>query len=517
MSLTAPIVSLQIQLAKGTPVNAPQRILIVGQKTAGTALADVLVENIPNTRDEDVLFGADSMVAAQVRAFKAINQVSQVDVIPLSDDGAGVAAESDLVFGGVATAPGVFTITIGSRGAHTVDIAVAVGDTNSDVSSAVAAAFALDVTLPVVITPNSPSGGQTLLVAVNAGTEGNNITLVLTGTVPGITALLNPMGGGATDPDTSATFTGGIPADVRYQQILVPDYALFDATTYLNTVFNVSNNILDGVAVAVNTDTLSNLKAENVLLGALHDSVLFGNKPVVLAGHTGGAIVELNTVLTSIFGAIKALRLTKGAPISQFVQTTDASLDAFGGPHLASMPYHNTIMRGMPIIGTGLNWTPVEIDDLSTDGVSVFVNNDQKTAVVPRTVFVGFKNVAGVNGFLNITDTASQTREFFFNEYKERFKNTRLTSGDDFTPGHEIVNKAIIEAFTDGRYSLLAGPRFVLMRGDPDTLALFKRNRVVTLDLEQGKVTINMLIFPQSQLREIQGVLEVSFLTAGSV
>ena len=512
MSRTEPVIDLNLVLAAETPVNAPQRVLIVGQKTTGTAPADVLIENIPNDGSEDALFGVDSMIAAQVRAFKAINKVSQVDVISLSDDGGGVQATGSIDFSGPSTAAGVFEIAIGSEINHTISLAIADNVTGSTVSTQLAAAVNALSDIPVTAVGDSPGAGNTLLTAINGGTEGNNIQLRCLCAIPGIDETITAMSGGATDPDTSATFTGGIPADVRYQQILVPSYALTDALDYLDSVFNVSNNILDGVAVSTLTGTLSTLKAINVALGAKHDSVLFGNKPVsIVDEYEGSAIIELNYVLSSIFGAIKALRLTDGAAISQFVQASDASLDSFGGAALASLPYHNTIMRNMPIVGTGLNWTSLEIDDLGTDGVSVFVNNDQKTAVVPRRVFVGFKNQAGINGFLNTTDTISQAREFFFAQYKLRFGQIRLTSGDEVQPGRASATKASIEAATDSIYVTLGTPAFALMRGDDDTIALFKQNRVVTLNFETGVVTIDMLIFPVGQLRTIRGTLQVSF------
>ena len=117
---------------------------------------------------------------------------------------------------------------------------------------------------------------------------------------------------------------------------------------------------------------------------------------------------------------------------------------------------------------------------------------------------------------MNVTDTVSEAREYFFNQYKIRFAQSRLTSGDDIAPLRGTVNKAIIEAVTDGLYIDLAGPAFVLMRGDADTIALFKQNRIVTIDLETGIATVNMLVFPVSQLREIRGVLEISFLIANA-
>jgi hypothetical protein len=517
MSGTQPIVTLQIIPNKGIPVNAPQRVLIVGQRNAGTQPADVLVEDIQNGGEEDAFFGVNSILAAMIRAFKAINQVSRVDAIPLEDNVSGVKSQGAIIFSGTATSNGIYTITIGSKLDFTVEVAVTIGDTATDIALAAVTAVISNDALPVAAFPNI---GNVDLVAIQAGTEGNKITLRITGEVAGISVVVTPMAGGALDPDTSSIFDILIPDDIRYQQIIIPLYAFVNATTYLNSVFNSVNSILDGVAVAADTDTLTNLKFENLNVEALHDSVLIGNKPVSFIEldniYQGSAILELDYVIASIFAAVKALRLTPGAPISQFVQAAGGSLDAFGGPALASLPYHNTIMPNLPLIENGLNWSETEIAELGTDGVTVFVNDIQKTSIVPRTVFVGFKNLAGINGFLNITDTISGAREYFFNQYKLRFGQTRLTSGDDFLPGRAIVNKAIIEAVTDGLYIDLAGPDFALMRGDADTIALFKQNRIVTVDLETGIVTVNMLVFPVSQLREIRGVLEVSFLVANA-
>ncbi len=65
------------------------------------------------------------MLAIMTRAFKRINQPVRLDVIPLDDNGAGVAATGVFTLTGVATEAGTLTFKVGSarNGSYTIAIA----------------------------------------------------------------------------------------------------------------------------------------------------------------------------------------------------------------------------------------------------------------------------------------------------------------------------------------------------------------------------------------------------------
>ena len=77
--IVRPSVSITQTSAPVAAKNDAQKVLIVGQQLpAGSALTGVLQTNIGDEGEEDALFGAASMVAGMVRAFKKINKIVQL-------------------------------------------------------------------------------------------------------------------------------------------------------------------------------------------------------------------------------------------------------------------------------------------------------------------------------------------------------------------------------------------------------------------------------------------------------
>ena len=107
-SLRKPGVYSEIDNSKA--VRGPQpvtyRRLLIGQKlAAGLAAANTLIR-ITSPAQADIQFGKGSMLAGMVRAVMAIDTYTELQVLPLVDSGAGVAAAATLAFTGPATASG---------------------------------------------------------------------------------------------------------------------------------------------------------------------------------------------------------------------------------------------------------------------------------------------------------------------------------------------------------------------------------------------------------------------------
>jgi hypothetical protein len=115
--------------------------------------------------------------------------------------------------------------------------------------------------------------------------------------------------------------------------------------------------------------------------------------------------------------------------------------------------------------------------------------------------------------FLNYVDSSSAIREYFFNNYKARFAQSRLTEGD-LSAGRDVANALSIRAFSEKLYSDLAGADKVLVQSGERALNFFKQNLVVELDLAEGKVTITMFVPIVTQLRTIQGTIKIAFATS---
>lgn len=231
------------------------------------------------------------------------------------------------------------------------------------------------------------------------------------------------------------------------------------------------------------------------------------------------SVFEIPAVLSSEFGSVRALRRTEGANIASFL-AGETGLDAFGGPALSSRPYFNTPFSALPVAPTGVGFTAQEVEDLLGDGVSVMGNNSAANTVILGEMVTTYKTDAGGNPdqsfkFLNFVDTSSAVREYFFNNLRARFAQSRLTDGD-LVPGRPMANVALILSTLVEFYSTLSGPEFALTQAGETARNTFLSNTSVTLDLATGVVTVLMGAVPLvTQLRQFNATITIAFSANG--
>ena len=516
-TISQPEVTLALANADLAVGNDPQRTLIVGQKVAaGSATTAVLVENIGSSgAPEDALFGRNSQVAAMIRAFKKVNQVSILDVIPL-DDAAGTPRTVTFTIGAPATAAGDVRVIVASEIDHNFLVAIADADSATDIADAIVLAVNADTKVPFTA---SNVAGLVTLTADNDGTVANDLGVEVITNAAGVTLAVQVAEGvaGATDP----TLTNVLDvATKRYQGIVWPYVDQTEPARFLALRNNPTNAILDGVAFITEQDTHSNLLTS---LNALNDQnlVFFNDKTESetagsIKGYIGPSMNEASYVKSALFAGIRALRLTDGASIAS-VLTSSASLDQFGGTALASLPYFNTPFSDLPLIASGRGWTALEIEQLFDAGGSVIGVNSGGTGAITGEVVTTFKTDEASNPdptfqFLNYVDTTSNIREYFFNNYKSRFAQTRLTEGA-VSRGRDMANEVVIQAFTEKLYQDLAGPDFVLVQDGEAAFKFFKTNLTIVLDLAAGSVTITMLVPIVTQFRQLIATIKIAFST----
>lgn len=493
--------------------NTDHKILFVGQQTASaTATTGVLQENILNDNSEDTLFGQSSMLAGMIRAAKKINQYTRMDAIPL-DDAAGTAATGTIAIGGgPATEAGTLTVVVGSSKNHTFSIAVADTDTATAVGAAIETAVNADLDCPCTAANVT---GTVTFTADNDGTIGNDIGLSLSGTVAGLTTAVTAMSGGATDPTLTGVFD--VIGDNRYQTIVWPYYAATtELLTLLDARFNADNKVLDGIGITAARDSLAN---HLTALGLLNSESLtyIVDKTEADTLYKAGAQFELSPVKSAQLAAVRALRLTDGAPISQFVITTNGPLDSFGGTALASKPYFNTSMPYLPIIAANHGWNDTEIEQLHDAGGTVIGQNPSGTEAILGEVTTTYKTDSASNvdvsfKYMNYVDTASNAREYFFNNLKARFAQSRLTEGD-VIPGRDMANDLTIINYCEKLYQDLSGADYVLVQAGETAFKFYKDNITVTLNLATGRATVQMTVPIVTQLREILATMKIAFST----
>jgi hypothetical protein len=508
-TVSNPVVNITKAPASTTQSNAPQRVLIVGQQTGSFYTSGELIEDVGNANKEINLIGARAHGSYMIRNFKKINQETALDVIILDDSGTAVQSTGAITFTGTnATEDGTYIVYIGSRSDYKFTISVTDLDTPTIIGDALVAAVTANLNIPVTA---ANVAGAVTFTSENGGTIGNNIGLQSKGSVAGITVAVTAMSGGINDPLLTTVFDGI--TDMRYQTIIWPHtYDIPTLTTnFLDGRFNSDNDVLDGVGIISRTDTFSNIKTlgddQNSQSLAIH-----ANKLTSETLYKGSALFELDDAIAAQFGALRALRLTDGANISRFTVAT--GLDAIGGTRIASLPYHNSSFPFLSLVDTGKGFSKTEIKSLNTSGVFVLANNKSRTSVIADTVvstykFDGAGNPDPTWHFLNGVDTDSNVAEFFFNNSRADFAQTRLT--DFATKPGENDAKTILSKYVE-YYITLTGEDYMLTRDGQENINFFKKSmEPIVLDLIDGSASGQAQYPRMSQLRELNLELQPVF------
>lgn len=193
-------------------VSGPQAVsyrrLLIGQKLAGgTAPADALIR-ITSAAQADSAFGAGSMLAGMVRAAMAIDTYTELQVLPIADNPAGVAATGTLTFEGAATASGTVELMIAGR---RVAVGVLSGDAPAAMAAAAVSAINATAGMPVIAAIDGPemiarAAGTVTLTSRHKGDSGNSLDARVnyySGQVlpAGVDVTASAFTGGAGNPD----------------------------------------------------------------------------------------------------------------------------------------------------------------------------------------------------------------------------------------------------------------------------------------------------------------------------
>lgn len=518
-----PYVSV-VRTSADVPVaNAAQKILLCAQMdTAGTAADGALQENVLSLADAQALFGADSPMARMWAAADSIVEGRvQIDCIA-KDEVAGNAREVTLTFTGNVSQSGSIEVVAGSELNGRVKVAVAAGDTPTQVATAIAAAFNA-LTTNFGFTVASALGVVTFTAdtqGVWANGYGFTVDVGKTGTsgavAEGQAGTGEPTLTGILDPITST--------NRRYQGVVwgFSDPAI--PVGVLDGRFDADNRVLDGVLFSALVDTHANLLT--ALAGAdynsaSHAALMDEDESLTVGGavvHIGSAQLEPPEIKLSWFAAVRALRLTTGATVSQYV-TTSASRDQRGGSALASLPYFNTVLPDLPPMRPGRGFTDAEKEQLKAAGGYVMgenVTGDQ--GIVGEVVMTYLTDGAGnpdpTYQFLNYVDTTSQIQEYFFNNCKKRFAQARLTEGE-VKRNRDQVNRKVFNAFLVKLYRDLAGVDFVLTQDGEEALNFFRENIDTQLTLVSGLISTAFKCPIVTQTRRIDVTIKIAFTVEG--
>lgn len=496
------------KLPQSTEVsNEPQKVLLIGQSLSGGSVVPgatgKLVTDIGNAGEEDALFGARSMLAEMVRAFRDVNKETRLDVIALADAGAAVQAETVITFtDGPASAASTFIVYVGAK-RYAFSVAVAVDDTITEIGDALVAAITANTDAPFTA---ANAAGVVTITAENGGTVGNDMGITFSGTITGVTVALTAASSGATDP----VLTGleDLIGDERYQTIVHPiEYGISTLKTFMDDRWNVADDILDGVIIVTSSDTLANQKTALNALNSQSVVYICDKVESIADEYEGSAMFDLNYVKSCVVAAIRSLRLTEGSNLTRIIVQKDAPLDNIGGTYMASFPYFNTPLYYLPIVDIDKGWTKLEIEELFDVGGSVLGTNKTRTNVLAGEFVTTYKTDAASNPdltwrFLNSVDTASNAAEYLFNNFKADFAQSRLTNGA-LARGHAIANEDKLRASMLKYYDRLSSEDFLLLEAGAVARAAFDEKLNIVIDLLNGRATITDDANMVAQLREI--------------
>lgn len=506
-NISKPDTTLNIIPASQPVSVAAQKALIVCQKlAAGTAISEDLIQDHPNDSSEDALLGQTSAGASMVREFKKLNKVSQLDILPI-DDATGTAGTSICAFSGTATEAGTITVVIGSEKNHSYDVDITATQDGTAIGATLEALVNADADAP--FTAANVTGTVTN-AADQDGTLSNSWDIKVSGTVAGVTVALTGWTGGATDP-TITTLLDAI-ANIRYQTIIWPSsFTLTTLETVLDARFNVDNNVMDGMGLQTIIGTLSSAKSDVASLNSQSLDVIW-NKTVNTTTHKGAATPEFPDVISAQVGAIRALRLTDGANLTQYM-TTVAPDDQFGGIHMASSPYHNTQFPNLPIADpvdfpSQVDQAEAEDNALSIIGPNQAFNQTILSSMVTTYLTDGGGNPDISYKYVNFVDTISAIREYFVVNLKARYAQTRLTDGD-LEAGKDMANEGSIRAFCGKLYDDLKDE--ALTQSGRIAKKDFMDNLIVVVSVSAGTATITSAPLMVTQLRDIPGTIQVKF------
>lgn len=489
-----------------------QRTLIVGQIVDGaTAVAGTLGTDLPRTDAEiNELLGATSHAAYIARAYRSVNQRTNVDVLPLADAAGSTAATSSIAFTGTATANGSLFVTVVSAENHTYQVDVSTGDTATAIVTNLMAVIAADHWMPFT---SAQTTGTITFTAVNKGLHANDWLLAVKGGVPGISYTITGWANGATNPALTTLFDPiGV---VRYQTVIWPaSYTLSKVQQFLDARKNVENSVMDGMAISYVNQPFSTIKATALALNS-SEVVLFNNEPTNTPAWKGPHVPEAPEAITAKIAAAFDLRVEPKAAISSVI-ATNAALDQYGGPHTHSLPLFNTPLlgSGMPLKGSG--YTDDEQVELRDSGVSVIGANREWNAVITSTTVTTWLNdVAGNSDdtwkYAEWRRTHGAIREYFQRNCQKRFRQCRLTAGTAVV-GYDIVDENAIRGYMQQLYVELT--QLCLTVAGIAARNKFLDNLSVTLVPAQRLVKINATKVPMvSQLGEIDGTVEYTFTT----
>jgi len=525
MSATSnPVINSQLIAATATTGPNPFRILLTGQTgvttigatygngTGGTAVSQTPYKEVQTLTNSQITgyFGTNSELTNRIfRTLTNLNGLVSVWVVPLSSALYATNATFSMPITGTATQAGTINLQLVDAYNYSIAVTVNIGDTASVVAGNIGTAISqLSSIMPFQTTV---SGGTITFTATDPGTLGNKYTIGFTGTIPaGLTVPVGQFSGGTIDPSNTNIFTNV--SSTRFHAISWPWQTNYTTLNSFLTARNViSNAFLQGIGYIGYDDTETNI--HNALNGT---SVVNSQNLVFMGNQQISGVSQIITppdLRVAEFISILALRMTAGAPISQYIAST-ATSDQTGGPGLASLPLFNTPLQYTQVANSSNLFTGVQQASNIVDGyTTIGVNANGSSAIMGQVVTTYKTNTAGVVDpsfhYLEYVITGYTSLEIIYNQQKSDFAVSRL-SGGNLIPNVSMANQQSIQNELLSIYNTLSNTYPLLAAGKAG-VQLFLNNLNIVLNFSTGTVTESGILPLVTQLRTINQTFQINY------
>ncbi len=482
-NLHKPTINAQIKADASLAQFSDQKVLMIGQ-AGGIATAGELAIDTAS-RDIETLFGDRSMVTLAFKKFRKYNNSVRLDVVPIAEPSGGAKARGTFTVIGNAKENATLKLKVGDD-EYPLNVDILKDETQSEVAANINSAIngqekLLDSSI------DTTNDNQLNIDFFIKGAVGNNIRIRVVVGVAGLIFNMVKLEGGAGTYDVTNILD---PIRDRYQTYIFDASMDFDTSKFIEWLdgrFNQLNEIAGGSAFFSSNMSYS----EGVALGKT-----FNSRSLTILANTEEMRYTLCPLIAAAeLGAKRSLRLTEGANIGDLVSDP---VEAIGGISKASLPYHNTPMSYDPPVGV-LSFR--EVEALTDAGISLMVPSTDSTVLGDMVTTYKYATDGTVdNTFksLNSVDTSFAIQEYFFNQTKKDFAQTRATSGE-VEAGYAMTNHHILKAFIKGYYTFLA--ELALVKGGDKAVQDFTDSLSVTLNEPAGVYFVYFKVNIMSQLK----------------
>lgn len=424
-NLRAPIMAVEFDDSRAFqgPGTLQYKALLVGGRTSGGSIAEA-VPKLINTADKAAeYFGNGSELHRMAIKWFANNTFVETWACALDDDGAGTPATGTVAVSGTATAAGTLYLYVAG---DQIKVAVAKGDTATDVGDAIVAACDAVTSLP---TTQVNAAGTVTFTAKNDGEGGNSIDLRVnynpSEELPaGVSVTVTPMASGATNPNIQDVID--VLGDEWYHIIVAPYTDASNLTaieTELGDRFGPLE-MMDGIYFSAKDDTYSNL-------------ITFGNgrnSPHVCVFESTDSINTVYELAAAAAGRI-----------------------AEEGQKDAARPFQTLQLFGISPEAIGSRFTYVERNTLLTDGIAT-VNVDRAGVVrIERAITMYQLNSSSVASIAYLNVNTLLTLMYIRYDWRTYIvsKYPRAKLADDGVrvgPGQQIITPKIGKAEALSRF-----------------------------------------------------------------